>query len=121
MAWMGSENFLQSRFCNMPEGRYAHETLCSLEWWDNVKFVVDSIQLLFAFLRFADEDKIGTLSEVLLRYNLVKSEYESIFSNNPAEYQRYMAVIDARMHDIANKTYINAGKFLKRVNCYCAY
>ena len=74
-----------------------------------MKFVVDSTQPLFAFLRFADQDKVSTLSEVLLEYRNLKTEYERVFHGKEGEFQRYMSVIDARMHDVTHKAYINAG------------
>jgi hypothetical protein len=92
MAWMGSQGFLQSKFSNMPEGSYTYETLTSLSWWDQLKYVVDATESLFSFLRFADEDMKGTLSEVLLQYILVKSQYESLFQGRPSEYKTYMKV-----------------------------
>jgi hypothetical protein len=93
MVWMGSQGFLQSKFSSMPEGRYTHQTLTSLSWWDELKYVVDATEPLFGFLCFADEDRKGTLSEVLLQYTLVKSQYESLFQGRPSEYKKYIKVI----------------------------
>jgi hypothetical protein len=58
-----------------------------------------------------DEDRKGTLSEVLLTYTLVKSWYESLFQGRPSEFKKYMNVINKRMVDLTNQTYINGGKY----------
>ncbi|XP_062179453.1 uncharacterized protein LOC133884089 [Phragmites australis] len=74
--------------------------------------VVDSVQPLYAFLRFADQDKVPTLSEVLLRYTIVKHEYESLYKNDRDSLDKYMAIVDRRMNDLANGTYMNAAAAL---------
>ena len=74
--------------------------------------IVDSVQPLYAFLRFADQDKVPTLSEVLLRYTIVKHEYESLYKNDRDSLDKYMAIVDRRMNDLANGTYMNAGNTL---------
>jgi hypothetical protein len=92
MAWMSSQEFLQSKFSSMPKWRYTYETLMSLSWWDQLKYVVDATEPLFGFLRFADEDKKGTLSKVLLQYTLypvwiIGIEFHSNNNNNLGIYQ----------------------------------
>ncbi|XP_062202002.1 uncharacterized protein LOC133904521 [Phragmites australis] len=82
--------------------------------------VVDSVQPLYAFLRFADQDKVPTLSEVLLRYTIVKHEYESLYKNDRDSLDKYMAIVDRRMNDLANGTYMNAAAALNP-RMYYAY
>ncbi|XP_062197328.1 uncharacterized protein LOC133900228 [Phragmites australis] len=112
MQWMASSELQQSRYISSDIGRYAHSCLSSLPWWDNLKMVVDSVQPLYAFLRFADQDKVPTLSEVLLRYTIVKHEYESLYKNDRDSLDKYMAIVDRRMNDLANGTYMNAAAAL---------
>jgi hypothetical protein len=45
-----------------------------------MQFVLKGVEPLYAFLRFADQDKIPNLSEVLLGYSMVKNEYESLLA-----------------------------------------
>ena len=52
------------------------------------------------------------MSEVLLRYTVVKQEYDSLYRNDRDSFEKYMAIIDCRMHDLANGTYMNAGDTL---------
>jgi hypothetical protein len=47
--WMGSQGFLQSKFSSMSDGKYTYETLTSLSWWDQMKYEIDVIELLFSF------------------------------------------------------------------------
>ena len=117
MQWMASSELLQSKYLDLDAGKYAHAALSSLQWWDSLKRVVDSVQPLYAFLRFADQDKFPNFSEVLLRYHILKIEYESLFRDDRAKFNEYMDVVNRRMHDVANGTYMNAGMTLFYLFC----
>jgi hypothetical protein len=65
MTWMTSHTFLESRFANMDEWKFAHSCLSSLTWWDTMEFILNGVESLYAFLRFTDQDKVPNLSEVL--------------------------------------------------------
>jgi hypothetical protein len=78
MIWMASRSFLESHFMNTDEGRFAHSCLSSLTWWETKHFVLKGVEPLYAFLRFADQDNVPNLSEVLLRFSMVVNEYESL-------------------------------------------
>ena len=109
MQWVSSPEFLHSKFASMNEGKYAHSCLSSLSWWENMDQVVKSVAPLYAFLRFADSDKVPNLSEVLLRFHILRKEYENLFHDEPRELSRYMSVIEPRMGDISNDSYVNGG------------
>jgi hypothetical protein len=64
MTWMASPTFLESRFTNTDEWRFAHSCLSSLTWWEIMEFVLKGVEPLYAFLHFADQDKVPNLSEV---------------------------------------------------------
>jgi hypothetical protein len=110
MQWMASSELQESGYLNSQIGKYAHASLSSLAWWENLKRVVDSVQPLYIFLRFADQDGKPNFSDVLMRYHILKGEYDALFHDDRASFNKYMAVVDRRMHDIANGTYMNAGK-----------
>ncbi len=78
MKCMASSSFMQSEFSGTAEGRYAHTYLSSKGWWENIEAI--TTQAMYS-LRFADEDKNPNLSEVLLRYQLIKMEYVSLFAS----------------------------------------
>jgi hypothetical protein len=65
MTWMASPSFLESRFANTDEERFAHSCLSSLTWWEAMQFVLKRVRPLYAFLHFANQDKVPNLSEVL--------------------------------------------------------
>jgi hypothetical protein len=108
--WMASPGFLESHFVNMDEGRFTHSCLSSLTWWEIMHFVLKGVEPLYVFLRFADQDKVPNLSEILLRFSMVESEYEGLLQAYPTNLRRYMDVIHPRARDIQSRTYVNAGK-----------
>ncbi len=110
MQWMASSGFMQSKFSGTMDGRYAHECLSSMSWWENLQTVVNSVQPMYSFLRFADEDKNPNLSEVLLRYQLLRMEYDSLFASERDKFEAYMEIVNRRMHDLTNQTLINASE-----------
>jgi hypothetical protein len=110
MTWMASPSFLESRFANTDEERFAHSCLSSLTWWEAMQFVLKRVRPLYAFLHFANQDKVPNLSEVLLRFSMVENEYKSLMQGYPTDIRRYLDVIRPRQHDIQSHTYVNAGK-----------
>jgi hypothetical protein len=74
-----------------------------------MQYVLKGVQRLYAFLRFADQDKIPNMSDVLLRFNMCICEYESILCDYPSDLEQYMRVIIPRMGDVSNSTFVNAG------------
>jgi hypothetical protein len=109
MAWMGSSGFLESSFSSTHEERYAHSCLSNMTWWDAMKYVLKGVEPLYAFLHFADQDKVPNMSEVLLRFNMCIGEYESLLHDYPNDLEQYMRVINARMGDVANSIFVNPG------------
>lgn len=110
MQWMGSEEFLSSKFASTPDGRFAHSRLSSMDWWDNLNYVIKCVEPLYKFLRFADEDKRPNFSQVMITYQSMKNEYESFFGENVSTCNEYFEVIDARIRDVQDETYVSAGK-----------
>jgi hypothetical protein len=95
----------------------AHVCLSSLPWWDNLKRIVESIQPLYAFLWFVNQERIPNFSEVLFSYHILRQEYDALFHDNKTSFDQYIEIVNKRMHDIANDTYMNAGK----MNAYVSY
>jgi hypothetical protein len=93
MTWMASPTFLESRFVNTDEGRFAHSCLSILTWWDTMEFVPKGVEPLYVFLHFADQDNVPNLSEVLMRFSMVENEYESLLQGYPADLRKYFDVI----------------------------
>jgi hypothetical protein len=83
-----------------------------MTWWDMMKYVLKGVEPLYAFLHFADQDKVPNMSEVLLQINMCIGEYESLLYDHPNNLEQYMRVIKARMKDVANSTFVNAGTYI---------
>jgi hypothetical protein len=49
------------------------------------------------------------MSEGFLRFSMCIGEYESLLHDYPDDLEQYMRVIKARMRDVANSTFVNAG------------
>jgi hypothetical protein len=49
------------------------------------------------------------MSEVLLWFNMCICEYESLLHDYPNDLEQYIRVIKARMRDVINSTFVNAG------------
>jgi hypothetical protein len=71
---------------------------------------VESVQPMYAFLRFMDQERIPNFSEVLLRYHILRQEYDALFHDDRTSFDQYIEVVNKRMHDITNDTYMNVGK-----------
>jgi hypothetical protein len=76
--WMPTPQLQQSGYFDSNAGKYAHTCLSSLSWCDNLKRIVESVQSLYAFLRFMDQERIANFSEVLFSYHILKPTWMSI-------------------------------------------
>ena len=56
---MASTEFLQSKWADTEDGRFTHPKFSSMEWWEGLKYIIDTVQPIYKFLRFADQDKKG--------------------------------------------------------------
>jgi hypothetical protein len=71
-----------------------------------MQYVLDEVEPLYVFLRFADQDKSPTLGEVHMQYTKTKHTYQSKFENDNASYNLIMEVVDARMKNVMTDTYM---------------
>jgi hypothetical protein len=76
MQWMATPQLHQSGYLDSNTEKYVHACLSSLPWWDNLKGIVDSVQPLYAFLRFVDQERIPNFREILFRYQILRQEYD---------------------------------------------
>ncbi|WVZ69524.1 hypothetical protein U9M48_018297 [Paspalum notatum var. saurae] len=106
MAWLISPKFRNTRFFKTEMGRYAFESMTSIEWWNNVEWVINDVEPLYMFLRFADSDKNPNLGEVTLEYQNLRVRYASKFASDRPRFERIMKVVDARMTTVMTATYM---------------
>jgi hypothetical protein len=71
---------------------------------------VDCVQPLYVFLRFADRESIPNFSDILFRYHILRQEYDALFHDDRTSFDQYMEIVNKKMYDVANDTYMNAGK-----------
>ena len=88
MAWMVSPKFRNSRHFKSPEGQYAFRSLTALDLWNAMQSVIDDVEPLYIFLRFADHDKTPTLGEVLMEYQNTRQTYASKFAHDEARFRK---------------------------------
>ncbi|AQK53302.1 hypothetical protein ZEAMMB73_Zm00001d050951 [Zea mays] len=106
IVWFMSPEFRHSRYFLTEMGRYAFDNITNVEWWENMQYVLDEVEPLYVFLRFADQEKSPTLGEVLMQYTNTKHTYQSKFENDSARYKMIMDVVDARMNTVMTYTYV---------------
>jgi hypothetical protein len=110
MQWMATPQLQQSGYLDSNAEKYVHVCLSSLPWWDNLKRIVKSVQPLYAFLRFTDQERIPNFSEVLFMYHILRQEYDVLFHNDRTSFDQYIETVNKRIHYVANDTYMNADK-----------
>jgi hypothetical protein len=71
MLWMMSLEFRGSHFFLSEAGGYACSNLTHFDWWANMQQVLDDVEPLNVFLRFADQEKYPTLGHDRARYDMI--------------------------------------------------
>ena len=115
MQWMGSPEFLQSKWAKSPEGAFAHARLSSMVWWDGLAYIIGTVQPIYKFLRFADQDKRPNMADVVYQYQNCKQELESFFGRNKHTWREYKTIMDKRISDVYYETYVGAGMIMEPV------
>ena len=72
MQWMASTEFQHSKWANTEDGKITHANFASMAWWDALKYIIDMVQPIYKFLRFADQDKKPNICEVVMAYQTMK-------------------------------------------------
>jgi hypothetical protein len=94
MQWIVTPQLQKSGYLNSNAEKYAHACLSSLPWWDNLKRIVKSVQTLYAFLQFADQERIPNFSEVLFRYHILRQEYDALFHDDRTLFDQYIEIVN---------------------------
>ncbi|XP_039786196.1 uncharacterized protein LOC120652440 [Panicum virgatum] len=100
MVWMMSTEYRSSRHYKTEAGKYAFDCMTSVQWWANMQYVINDVEPLYSFLRFADQDKTPTLGEVLMEYGSLKHSYRSRFHSDMARCDRIMEIVDRRLASV---------------------
>jgi hypothetical protein len=54
-----------------------------MEWWEGLKYIIDTVQPIYKLLRFADRPK---LCDVVYAVQICKTELEYLFGTNVSTY-----------------------------------
>jgi len=75
-----------------------------------LKYIIDTVQPIYKFLRFADQDKKPNIYEVVMAYQTMKQELRSFFGTNVSTLKEYIQVVDDMLGDVFIGTYVGPGK-----------
>jgi hypothetical protein len=53
---------------------------------------------------------IPNFSDILFRYHILRQEYDALLHDDRTSFDQYMEIVNKRMNDVVNDTYMNAGK-----------
>ena len=84
-----------------------------MEWWDGLKYIIDTVQPIYKFLHFADQDKRSNMCELVMAYQTMRRELESFFGTNVSTLTEYLNVVDGRLPDVFIGTYVGPGKTIR--------
>ena len=94
--WMTSLKWKNSNMVSDPEHDYTYDCLLSRKWWDNVKLVLDVIVPLYTVLRFADSQKLGSLSGFMSQMMNARQHMDSAFLKEDLDKDKYLKVLEKR-------------------------
>ena len=107
---MASTKFLQSKWADTEDGRFTRARFSSMELWDGLKYIIDIVQPIYKFLRFADQDKRPNMCELVMAYQTTRRELQSFFGTNVSTLTEYLNVVDGRLRDVFIGMYVGPGK-----------
>ena len=80
-----------------------------------MKYIIDTVQPIYKFLRFADQDKRPNMCEIVMTYQTMKRELWSFFGTNVSTLKEYLEVVDVRLGDVFIGTYVGPGKTIRAI------
>ena len=110
---MACTEFLQSKWTDTEDDGFTHPRFSSMEWWEGLKYIIDTVQPIYKFFRFADQDKRPNMCEVVMAYQNTRQELQSFFGNNVSTQTEYLKVLDDRMCDVFIGRYVGPGKNIR--------
>ena len=86
-----------------------------------MKYIIDTVQTIYKFLRFADQDKRPNMCEIVMAYQTMKRGLRSFFGTNVSTLKEYLEVVDERLGDVFIGTYVGPGKKLYESSIFNLY
>lgn len=110
--WMASEEWTNSRYNRDTEYKYADTCLSSRQWWENVKFVLELVAPIYSLLRFADSQKIGTVSGFIPMVMGCRDMLEVYLEGHKDILKNVLGLLDGRIKNLCENTLMLAGTAL---------
>ncbi|XP_048544817.1 uncharacterized protein LOC125523790 isoform X2 [Triticum urartu] len=102
--WMTSPEWKNSSWSSEVDYDYTYDCLTSRKWWDDVKMVLDVIGPIYTILRYADSQKLGSLSGFMKRMMQARHHLSSSFPEESLDQQKYLKVVDKRVEHLYQNT-----------------
>ena len=107
--WMTSPEWKNSSWSSEVDYDYTYDCLISRTWWNGVKRVLDLIGPIYSILRYADSQKLGSLSGFMTKMMHARHQLSSLFSHDSLDQHEYLNVVDKRVEHLYKKTLMVAG------------
>ncbi|CAN6222289.1 unnamed protein product [Urochloa humidicola] len=121
-AWMISSDWKNNEFKDLDDHKFTYDCLTSRIWWEDVELVLKAVTPLYSALRFADQQKNGTISGFIPK--MIKAQ-SSIFATLKHEERvdkylldRVIKVINRRTRYLLNETLMLAAAALDLESLY---
>ena len=102
-----------SEWRNDPDHEFAYDCLTNRVWWEKMELVLKVVGPLFCVLRYADQQKNGTISgflpKMIQAYNEITGKIKQIKHGKGDFHKKVAEVISKRLLYILNGTIIHAG------------
>jgi hypothetical protein len=121
LQWVSSLDFLNSKWADTEDERFMQVRFSCIKWWDGLKYIIDTVQPVYKFLRFADQDKRPDLCDVVMEFQNMKAEMESFFGRNTSTWTEYNKILEAMIRDVYIGTYVGAGKPVRLYQLYALH
>lgn len=83
--------------------------MTSTIWWSSLRSVLDTVGPLYTMLRYADQQKVGTISGFKPRMMASIHSMESHLGSGTEEFEKYMSKVSARVRYLEENTMMVAG------------
>ena len=105
-----------SEWRNDPDHEFAYDCLTSRVWWEKMELVLKVVGPLFCVLRYADQEKNGTVSgflpKMIQAYNEITGKLRKNKYGKGYFHKKVAEVISKRLRYLLNETLTHAGNIM---------
>jgi len=121
-AWMISSDWKNNDWRHEEDHKFTYDCLTSRLWWDNVELVLKAVTPLYSVLRFADQQKNGTISGFIPKMLKAQSDIFATIKHDErvtrSLLDRINEVINRRTRYLLNETLMLAAAALDPQSLY---